>query len=320
MYIYGELDATQWSRSRSMTGYKLGRRQRLRLTVVAQLVLASLGVFWLFNFFSRYPSHAQEHQEQPQPTVGKVMMIYGNHSIYDRAIATHQEHSRRLGYPLHVLRREILDGVWNKYAILLQVLLQELAKPPEQRLEWLYWFDSDTVLMNPNMKLETFLPPPHATDIHILLTKDWNGMNNGVFPIRVHAWSVQLISAAIAYPVVNPDVELFWPDQSALDNLFNENIYFSKSVVYCPLRWFNAYMRSPDGESLNPGSPAHLQVHPGDLLVHFPGTARENLETTLGPYIAIAEEHRPQWEVPVEETGYIKETADFWRTHARQTS
>jgi hypothetical protein len=64
-------------------------------------------------------------------------MIYGNNSIYERALDTHREHSRRLGYPLFVLRTPILDGVWNKYAILLSVLLQELEKPLDRRLQWL---------------------------------------------------------------------------------------------------------------------------------------------------------------------------------------
>lgn len=146
----------------------------------------------------------------------------------------------------------------------------------------------------------------------MLLTKDWNGMNNGVFFIRVHPWSVQLLSAAISYPIVNPDVHLYWPDQSALTNLFNENGYFARSVAYCPPRWFNAYMRSPDGKSLNPDSPAVYQVHPADLLVHFPGTPPDKLNDTVGPYLTITEQHQPGWELPLEETGYLQDTDVFW--------
>ncbi|KAL7904341.1 hypothetical protein GGI35DRAFT_463680 [Trichoderma velutinum] len=139
-------------------------------------------------------------------------------------------------------------------------------------------------------------------------------MNNGVFPIRVHPWSVELLSAALAYPLMNPDVKLFWPDQSALSNILEENEYFARSVVYCPLRWFNAYMGSPDGERLNSDAPDHLQVHRGDLLVHFPGTPRDKLEETLGPYLAIAEAHRKDWELRIERTGYLEETAEFWES------
>lgn len=64
-------------------------------------------------------------------------MIYGNNSIYEKAIQTHEEHSRRLGYPLLVLRNPVLEGVWNKYIALLTTLLEELEKPPDRRLEWL---------------------------------------------------------------------------------------------------------------------------------------------------------------------------------------
>jgi hypothetical protein len=77
--------------------------------------------------------------ELPRAKIGKVMMVYGNGSneIYERAIRTHEEHCRRLGYPIFVLRNSMLQGYWNKNAILLSVILQELAKPVDQRLEWL---------------------------------------------------------------------------------------------------------------------------------------------------------------------------------------
>ena len=166
--------------------------------------------------------------------------------------------------------------------------------------------------MNANMPLEVFLPPPRLSDVHLLLTKDWNGLNNGVFFIRVNEWSVRLLSATIAYSSLNPDKKLAWQDQSALGNLLEENNYFSKHTVYCPLRWFNAYMRSPDASRPNPDSPEHLQVHPGDLLVHFPGTPSDHLDQTLSPYLEIAEKHVAEWEPTLEQTGYAEETRKFW--------
>jgi hypothetical protein len=82
--------------------------------------------------------------------------------------------------------------------------------------------------------------------------------------------------------------------------------------VYCPLRWFNAYTRHPNGIDINLDTPLHLQVHPGDLLVHFPGTPKANLTRTLTPYLEIAESHSRDWEVPLEETRYVEETKRFW--------
>lgn len=73
----------------------------------------------------------------PQAVIGKVTMLYGNSSVYERAFQTHQEHSRRLGYPLMALRSPVLDGVWNKYFALLSVLVRELEQAPDRRLQWL---------------------------------------------------------------------------------------------------------------------------------------------------------------------------------------
>jgi hypothetical protein len=80
---------------------------------------------------------AQAAVVQVQTEVGKVTMIYGNHSIYERALRTHQEHSHRFGYPVFILRRPIVDGTFNKYAALLSEMLRELEKSPDERLQWL---------------------------------------------------------------------------------------------------------------------------------------------------------------------------------------
>ncbi|KAI9374064.1 hypothetical protein BJX61DRAFT_499936 [Aspergillus egyptiacus] len=299
-------------------GFKPRSRALHRHKPLLQVLMVLAGLFSLFSLFSRYPNTATIRHEAslPHPTIGKVMMIYGNNPVYQRAVETHKEHCRRLGYPLFLLQQEVLEGVWNKLAYISSLIVQELQKPEDQRLQWLFWADSDTILMNPNMPLETFLPPRHLRDVHMVLTEDWNGMNAGVFPIRVHPWSIQLLSAAIGYPFTNPDATLYWAEQSAMVRLLDEHEYFSQSVAYVPLRWFNAYMRAPDGESLNEDSPEDLQVHPGDLLVHFPGTPRDHFNETLSPYLAIAEEHRRDWELPVEETVYPAETAAFWRKYS----
>jgi hypothetical protein len=101
--------------------------------------------------------------------------------------------------------------------------------------------------MTPNMSLEAFLPPSRLSDIHLLLTKDWNGVNNGIFFIRVREWSVALLSGVISYPSLNPNVPPFWADQPALSNLLDDHEYFIRFAVCCPLRWLNVYVRSSDG-------------------------------------------------------------------------
>jgi hypothetical protein len=64
-------------------------------------------------------------------------MIYGGRTIYDMALASHEEHSRRHNYPMFILRDPIIDGIWNKPLIILSTILRELEKPLDQRLQWL---------------------------------------------------------------------------------------------------------------------------------------------------------------------------------------
>lgn len=71
-------------------------------------------------------------------------------------------------------------------------------------------------------------------------------------------------------------------------------------------------MASTDGRSLNPDSPEHLHVHRGDLLVHFPGTPRSVLESTLQPYLTTAEAQLSEWELSLDDIQSLEETADFW--------
>lgn len=61
----------------------------------------------------------QPSPRPPQPTIGKVSMVYGGHSVYERALASHEEHNRRLNYPIVILRKPILDGIWNKLFFLI---------------------------------------------------------------------------------------------------------------------------------------------------------------------------------------------------------
>lgn len=165
--------------------------------------------------------------------------------------------------------------------------------------------------MNPNIPLEIFLPPADFPEIHIVLSKDWNGLNNGVFPMRVHPWSVELLSAVIAYPNNFPNTSLVFRDQSALGNLLENVDYFKNSTIYAPLRWFNAYRGLPNG-SLNEYHPRELQLRKGDLLVHFAGTSGSDRNESMSAFIEVAERHDPDWRLPLLKTSYSSEIDAFW--------
>lgn len=68
----------------------------------------------------------------------KVSMLYGDSNpTYERALRNHEHHTKRWGDTMKVLRHPVIEGVWNKPAYLLSVVLQELEKPTSEQAKWL---------------------------------------------------------------------------------------------------------------------------------------------------------------------------------------
>lgn len=242
--------------------------------------------------------------------IGKCTILFYGNSAWERAIRTHERHDREHGYRIHILRQQLLDDVWSKPAYILSLLLRELAKPDSERLEWLLWVDADTVLLNPHIPIDVFLPPPGSEfdDVHLVYSNDWNGLNNGVFPVRVNTWAVQLFSAIVSFRHFRSEVPLIFRDQSAMDYLMHEPA-FAPHVVEAPQRWFNAY-QGEHNETLMP-----FQIRRGDFLVHFAGVG--NREERMEYWLERAEAHLDDWEVPLKSTSYVQEAKDFWSQQSR---
>lgn len=239
--------------------------------------------------------------------IGKCSILFAGaeNGIWERALRTHDTHDRQHGYRLHVLRQDLMDDVWSKPAYILSLLLRELAKPKAERLDWLFWVDADTIILNPYVPIDIFLPPAGTEfdDVHILYSNDWNGLNNGVFPVRVNQWAANFFAAIVAYRHYKPDEPLQFRDQSAMNNLMQEPA-FKKHVLEAPQRWFNAY-QGEHNETLQPFS-----VRRGDLLVHFAGVSPR--EPRMEHWLERAEAHLDEWEMPVKSTSYPQEARDFW--------
>ena len=75
--------------------------------------------------------------------IGKITILFnGKDPTLVRALQTHEDHNRKFGYPLLILRHGLLDGgnlngIWNKPAYILAALLEESRKPENERLQWL---------------------------------------------------------------------------------------------------------------------------------------------------------------------------------------
>ncbi|MCJ1305653.1 hypothetical protein MMC08_008468 [Hypocenomyce scalaris] len=159
--------------------------------------------------------------------------------------------------------------------------------------------------MNPNVPLDIFIPPSAFPHIHLLVTADPHGLNNGVFFIKVHPWSVELITAVVAFPYYRPETELQYRDQSALFEVLKEK-HFKNNFLYLPQRWINAYQQALDPtEAIHP-----FQLQRGDLLVHFPGVP--DRDERMRFYLDKAERHLPEWELDLIHTSYPTDIKEFW--------
>ncbi|KIV90642.1 hypothetical protein PV10_07925 [Exophiala mesophila] len=266
---------------------------------------------------------AQKQSDIAQSTIGKLSMLYGEpNPLYERALAAHLPHNQKFGYKMYVLREKTLPGYWSKPAYILNQLLIELALPEEERLEWLVWFDGDIVLMNPKIPLEIFLPPKENwSHIHAIVTNDHRGLNNGVFFLRVHEWSVWFMTACLGTEIFDPDIDLQFGDQSAMGMWVKED-RFRPNIMHVPQRWFNAYAgyRGDNlGQYSDPLAPPTKfkanSIKEGDLLVHHAGNKALRTQR-MSPWMDIAEQHLPQWELDLDDTGYEQEIRDFWEVEA----
>lgn len=248
---------------------------------------------------------ALNQQLEMRTRVGKCTILLDGDSLRERAIRTHEEHDRLHGYRLHVLRQPLLGEHWSKPAYVLSLLLRELSKPEDERLEWLLWVDADTVILNPRVPIETFLPPPDAEfdDVHLLFSSDETGLNNGVFSVRVNQWAVKFLTATVTLRLYKPDEPLEFRDQSAMNTVIKERA-FERNIVQAPQRCFNTYQSEHD-QTLAP-----FQIRRGDLLVHFAGVP--NQEERMAYWIERAEKHLDDWELPLKSTAYPEEMKDFW--------
>ncbi|KAI5195360.1 hypothetical protein E4T38_09096 [Aureobasidium subglaciale] len=229
----------------------------------------------------------------PQARIAKVSAHFGTQDpAYEQALRTHSDHANRHGYSVLDMRSQIFDALWNKPAYILSIILAELQKPEGDRLEWLFWFDRDTVILNQCMPLHIFLPP--RDNIHVIISNDFQALNNGVFAVRVSEWSIRLYGAILGYRELRPGDDLPFTEQSAMERVLLDE-RFASGVAYYPQRWFNAY---------------GFQVKDADLLVHFAGmdTRKEEIVKWIDKTAASPE----VWSKDYRLTNLPQEISQYW--------
>ena len=274
----------------------------------AFFVMFILGMYTLYpsdlKQIDRHRSDSASYSSLPEPPpIALMTMLYGKrNTLYERAIKSHERHAARQGLPIHILQNKVAEGFWNKPSYILSLLIAEAAKNPNERATWLMWVDGDSVILDPELKSEMFLPPPDFDYINYLVAKDQNGMNTGIFFLRVCDWSIRLMAKALAYPLFRPDVDLGRSaDQTAMGIVANET-EFQEGTLFQPRVWYNTY-------EFKHGYEGKM----GRMLVHFPGL-EEDRWIHMQKWLDIVEgPHAAEWELPLDQTEYPQEIDNFWQ-------
>ncbi|KAF2253621.1 glycosyltransferase family 34 protein [Trematosphaeria pertusa] len=212
--------------------------------------------------------------------ISTVSVTYGERKEHiQKALQTHIIHNIIHGNDMHVMCNPIVDDLWNKPAFILSVLLEQMLLPPEERYEWLFWADRDTIILDQCRPTSSFLPPEGsdsgADTPNLVVTSDANGLNNGVFLLRVSDWAIELFEDILAFRFYNPDADLRFTEQSAMENVIRMD-RFINNVAMVPQEWFNGYPNSEFGpekfrDRNNTMGLEDFQVRRGDFIVHFAG-------------------------------------------------
>jgi hypothetical protein len=82
------------------------------------------------------------------------------------------------------------------------------------------WVDADSILINPAMSPTIFLPWERLEYVFALVTADHQGLNNGIFYLKVHQSSIDFLGQIVDYPLAHYCEELGWlGEQAAMENV-----------------------------------------------------------------------------------------------------
>lgn len=162
------------------------------------------------------------------------------------------------------------------------------------------WVDPDTLVLNPQVPLELFIPPLDE-EINIVATHDDNGyFNGGVFFMRVDPWTLEFLVEVLAVPITDRQHHVSLnKDHAALEQIM-ESSRFRNRVTYQPRTWFNAFdsNRTYEGE-------------PGDMLVHLLDVGADKwmrMDRYLSEVTSAVNPH----EIPLDQTEYVSRVEGFW--------
>jgi len=210
-----------------------------------------------YKYFSEYnPEYLKEDNNRSNKTQISIVMFADKlnpNSIYENAVSEAYQYANIHNYTLsfnHLNYNKEKEIYYMKFSAILEKIIEGMK---ENNCDWIFWLDGDVSITNPTIKLETFLPEDE--NINFVAATDYNGLNAGVFFLKVNSWSYNIIINAMSYPHFKEKEYLRFAEQTALNNVLSKEEN-TKHYYVVPLDWFNRFY----GGRVK-----------GDFIVHFPG-------------------------------------------------
>ena len=159
------------------------------------------------------------------------------------------------------------------------------------------------------------MPADELQDVFALVTADHQGLNNGVFYLKVHQSSLDLLTQVVDYPLAHPDEDLGWfGEQAAMENVIRSTETSLKDrgslpgIAWVPREWFNAFQFEHGFEG-----------KPGHFMVHFAGLAETRL-SHMANWLDELQQNQVKWEIPLENTFYADAVPKLWNEFAANST
>ncbi len=188
--------------------------------------------------------------------------LFDEHFVHMGRVATRNkfEYCSRHDYSFHLLRHRLMDPptMYSKIPFLETILPLH---------DWVVWMDADTLIMNFNTRLESYLDDRFS----MVIGEDWNGINNGVFFLKRDEWSLDFLKRSKAVP--REGLSFF--DQSQMSRVLAHDTAAKERVKLIPLKQcgghgdFNCY---PTENRAFPRDERYQYFDHGDFVIHFVGS------------------------------------------------
>ncbi|KAI1321229.1 hypothetical protein EDD11_007795 [Mortierella claussenii] len=177
--------------------------------------------------------------------------MLGSLSFYNRReyVAHHQgRYTLRDNFTAHF--EDVISKGYSPAWAKIKILEEELERDEN---DWIFWIDTDALITNMDISLERFLDSRYS----LLITRDLNFLNAGVFFLRVNDWSRHYMRGVMSK--ISPDSN----EQDWMIKLLEDPLYEGdRQVKYLPQCSFNSYWHI---------KALHAMYRPGDFVIHWAG-------------------------------------------------